>query len=297
MLVLSLCGALAAAVCFGLSSVLQAVGMRGAGPVSELEPKSMVRAWLTLPFLAGVGLDLLGFGFELVALRHLPLFLVQAAIASALAVTAIAAAVVMKERLGRGEKCAVAAVCVGLALLGVSAGPEGANRAHTDFYTALAACLIGLAVLGAGAGRLPGRWRTVTLGLCAGLCFGVLALAARTLPELDPVRMVREPATYLVAASSLIALVLWTMALSGGSVTTATAAMVIGETVLPAVVGVVVLGDEARQGWVPVAVGGFLLAVGGALALARFGELGNAPSGTAPRAAPAAGRASAETAP
>ncbi|MFD0598661.1 hypothetical protein ACFQZ4_45535 [Catellatospora coxensis] len=125
MLIVSLCGALAAAVCFGLSSVMQAVGMRKAGPVSELEPKSLVRAWLTLPFLAGVGLDLLGFGFELVALRHLPLFLVQAAIASALAVTAIAAAVVMKERLGRAEKCAVGAVCVGLALLGVSAGPEG----------------------------------------------------------------------------------------------------------------------------------------------------------------------------
>lgn len=278
MLIVSLCGALAAAVCFGLSSVLQAVGMRKAGPVSELEPKSLVRAWLTLPFLAGVGLDLLGFGFELVALRHLPLFLVQAAIASALAVTAIAAAVVMKERLGLVEKCAVAAVCVGLALLGVSAGPEGANRAHTDFYAALAACLVGLAVLGAGAGRLRGRWRTMVLGLCAGLCFGVLALAARTLPELDPARMMREPATYLVAASSLIALVLWTMALSGGSVTTATAAMVIGETVLPAVVGVVVLGDEARPGWVPVAVGGFLLAVGGALALARFGELSGQPA-------------------
>jgi hypothetical protein len=49
--------------------------------------------------------------------------------------------------------------------------------------------------------------------------------------------------------------------------------MVVGETVLPAVVGVVVLGDEAKHGWVPVAVGGFVLAVGGALALARFGEL------------------------
>ncbi|MEV0460089.1 hypothetical protein [Catellatospora methionotrophica] len=284
MLMVSLCGALAAAVCFGLSSVMQAVGMRGAGPVSEQDPKSLVRAWLTVPFLAGTGLDLLGFGFELVALRHLPLFLVQAAIASALAVTAVAAAVVMKERLGRAEKCAVAAVCVGLALLGVSAGPEGANRAHTDFYTALAACLVGLAVLGAGAGRLPGRWRTVTLGLCAGLCFGVLALAARTLPQLDPARLMREPATYLVAAASLIALVLWTMALAGGSVTTATAAMVIGETVLPAAVGVVVLGDEARPGWVPVAVGGFLLAVGGALALARFGELSKTPSDDAPAA-------------
>lgn len=273
MLVVSLCGALAAAVCFGLSAVMQSVGMRRVGPVSERDPRSLLRAWLTVPFLAGVGVDLLGFGFELVALRHLPLFLVQAAVASALAVTAVAASVVLKERLGRPEKLAVVAVCLGLALLGASAGPEGATRAHTDFYVALGASLVGLAVLGGLAGRLPDRFRTLTLGLCAGLCFGVLALAARTLPELDPLRLLREPATYLVALSSLVALVLWTMALSGGSVTTATAAMVLGETVLPAAVGVLVLGDEARQGWVPVAVGGFLLAVGGALALARFGEL------------------------
>lgn len=290
--VFSLVGALLAAVCFGLSSVMQAVGMRRAGPVSERDPRSLVRAWLTLPFLSGTGLDLLGFGFELVALRHLPLFLVQAAVASALAVTAIAASVMMKERLGRGEKLAVVAVCLGLALLGFSAGPEGATRAHTDFYTALGASLVGLAVLGLLAGRLPSRWRTPVLGLCAGLCFGVLALAARTLPQLDPVRLLREPATYLVAVSSLIALVLWTMALSGGSVTTATAAMVVGETVLPAVIGVLVLGDEARPGWVPVAVGGFLLAVGGALALARFGELrggGPARGATAEVAAAEAG--------
>ncbi|BCJ74649.1 membrane protein [Catellatospora sp. IY07-71] len=292
MLVVSMIGALLAAVCFGLSSVMQAVGMHRAGPVSEEDPRSLVRAWLTVPFLAGTGLDLLGFGFELVALRHLPLFLVQAAVASALAVTAIAASVVMKERLGRGEKLAVVAVCLGLALLGCSAGPEGATRAHPDFYTALGASLLGLAVLGLLAGRLPGRWRTPILGLCAGLCFGVLALAARTLPQLDPVRLLREPATYLVAVSSLIALVLWTMALSAGAVTTATAAMVVGETVLPAVIGVLVLGDEARAGWAPVAVGGFLLAVGGALALARFGELRGGPAeGAAATAAPAeAGR-------
>jgi hypothetical protein len=39
------------------------------------------------------------------------------------------------------------------------------------------------------------------------------------------------------------------------------------------VIGVVVLGDSARPGWMPVAYAGFSIAVAGALALARFGEI------------------------
>jgi drug/metabolite transporter (DMT)-like permease len=255
-------GALAAAVCFGLATVLQAIGMRRSG--------SLAKAVFTLPMIAGIALDLLGFLFELAALRHLPLFLVQAAVASSLAVTAIAAAVMIGEHLRGRDWIAVGAVCLGLAALGVSAGPEGGSRASNAFYWSLAIALVVLAVIGALSART--RHRTVLLGLCAGLCFGILAIAARTLPEFT--RLLHEPAAYLAAVAGPTAFVLWTAALSSGSVTTATAAMVIGQTVLPAAIGVLVLGDEARQGFLAVAGAGFLLAVGGALSLARYGEVG-----------------------
>jgi hypothetical protein len=52
--------------------------------------------------------------------------------------------------------------------------------------------------------------------------------------------------------------------------------VVVGETAIPAVVGILVLGDHTRPGFAPVAVLGFLLAVAGALALSRFGEPGAA---------------------
>jgi hypothetical protein len=53
-------------------------------------------------------------------------------------------------------------------------------------------------------------------------------------------------------------------------VTTATAANVVTQTAVPAVVGVWLLGDRVREGWGPVAVLGFALALAGALGLARF---------------------------
>src|SRR6478736_5402855 len=89
------------------------------------------RTW-QLP--TGVALDTLGFVFELAALRHLPLFLVQSAVAASLAVTAVTASAIMGEHLTRRDWLAVGAVCGGLALLGLSAGPEGASAASSGFY-------------------------------------------------------------------------------------------------------------------------------------------------------------------
>ena len=65
---------------------------------------------------------------------------------------------------------------------------------------------------------------------------------------------------------------LYATALEGGSVTVATAAVVLAETTPPAVVGVMFLGDHTRPGLGGVALLGFSLAIVCAVALARFGE-------------------------
>ena len=65
---------------------------------------------------------------------------------------------------------------------------------------------------------------------------------------------------------------LYATALEDGSVTVATAAVVLAETTPPAVVGIMFLGDHTRPGLGGVAVLGFSLAVVCAVALARFGE-------------------------
>jgi hypothetical protein len=75
-----------------------------------------------------------------------------------------------------------------------------------------------------------------------------------------------------VAAAGIVSFILFATALEDGSVTVATAMVVIAETTAPAVVGVMFLGDHARPGLGGVAVLGFSLAVVCAVALARFGE-------------------------
>ncbi|SPE57655.1 hypothetical protein SNS2_3327 [Streptomyces netropsis] len=266
--------ALGSAVCFGTASVLQAVAARAVAPGSGsgVDTALLMRALRQWRYLAGLALDALGFALELFALRHLPLYAVGAALAASLAVTAVVASWMLRVRLSGVEWAAVGVVCGGLAMLGLASGAEGAETGSLALRLGTLGVAAGVLGLGALAGRLPGRARAAALGLGAGIGFGVVEVAVRLTDDISPGALVTDPAAYAVLLGGGAAFLLLTSALQRGSVTAATAGMVIGETVGPALVGVVWLGDRTRPGLAPLAVAGFFLAVLGALALARFGE-------------------------
>ncbi|MFE5893687.1 hypothetical protein ACFQ6E_32730 [Streptomyces sp. NPDC056462] len=266
--------ALGAAVCFGTATVLQAMAARAASAQGGRggEAGVLLRSLRQWRYLAGLALDGLGFVLQVVALRSLPIYAVGAALASSLAVTAVVAARLLRVRLRRNEWVAVGVVCVGLAMLGLASGAEG-DREGSD---ALRFAMLGvaLAVLGVGlaGGRLPERGRGLVLGLAAGFGFGVVEVAVRLIDSVAVPELLANPATYALVLGGGAAFLALTSALQRGSVTTATAALVIGETIGPALVGVVWLGDRTREGLAWLAVLGFVVSVVGALALARFGE-------------------------
>jgi drug/metabolite transporter (DMT)-like permease len=274
--------ALGASVCFGTATVLQAVAARAAGPgeggAEGGEAALLLRALRQWRYLAGLALDGLGFLLQIVALRSVPIYTVAAALASSLAVTGVVAARLLRVRLSAMEWGAVAVVCAGLAILGLASGAEGdrAGPAALAWVMLVIAALVLL--LGLFGGRRSGRGRALVLGLGAGCGFGVVEVAVRLIDSLAPSDLFTDPATYALLVGGGAAFLLLTSALQRGSVTTATAGMVVGETIGPAAVGVIWLGDRTRDGLAWPAVLGFAIAVAGALALARFGE---APAKTA----------------
>src|SRR4051794_14421947 len=126
--------ALVSALCYGVAAVLQAKAAR-VDPDGPARP--LLRLMVRGPFVAGVVLDVVGFAAQFAALRVAPVFLVQAAQAGSLAVTAAVAVAVLKIRLSTRDWIAVGTVCVGLAALAVSAGPESAAPTGLGFRTAL----------------------------------------------------------------------------------------------------------------------------------------------------------------
>jgi drug/metabolite transporter (DMT)-like permease len=279
----SLVAALVSAVCYGVAAVMQAMAVRAAsrrtaasaGAGQGVDPALVIRMLRQWRFLASILIDLVGFVAQLIALRRLPLFAVQAIVASNLAVTAVCAAWLMRARLSSREWLAVAGVVVGVSLLGLSAGPQGAASVGWAFQLGLLLAVAGVALAGMVAARLPNPARTPLLGAIAGTGYAVLAVAARILPGFSPQQLVRSPAAYTLAAAGIVSFMLYATALEGGSVTTATAGVILAETMPPAVVGVVFLGDATRPGFAAVAVLGFVFAVACAVALARFGEAGH----------------------
>ncbi|MEU5215652.1 hypothetical protein AB0G79_05545 [Streptomyces sp. NPDC020807] len=262
--------ALGSAVCFGVASVLQAVAARAAEPGTGggVDVALLWRALRQWRYLAGLGLDVLGFGLQVVALRTLPIYVVGAALAASLAVTAVVASRLLRVRLSRVEWWAVAVVCAGLAMLALASGEEGTDPGPEWLRWALLGAAGGVLLVGVAAGRLPEKPRALVLGLGAGFGFGVVEVAVRLIDGFDPA----DPVWYALALGGGAAFALLTSALQRGSVTTATAGMVLGETIGPALIGVVWLGDRTREGLGWLAVTGFAVAVAGSLTLARFGE-------------------------
>ena len=103
MVLLAVLGAVLAALCYGAGAILQATAARSQQVTGGLDVALLVRLVRQLPYVAGLGLDAVGFVASLVALRSLPLFLVQAVIASSVGVTAVLAWRFLAVRLDRQE--------------------------------------------------------------------------------------------------------------------------------------------------------------------------------------------------
>ncbi|MEZ7002091.1 hypothetical protein [Streptomyces sp. AD55] len=266
--------ALASACCFGTASVLQAVAARAVetGSGSGVDPVLLLRALRQWRYAAGLCLDGLGFLLQVVALRSLPLYAVGASLAASLAVTAVVAVWLLDARLSVAEWAAVATMCVGLALVVLASGAQGQHPGAAALRWSLPGLVLVVLVTGALAGRLADRPRALLLGLGAGAGFGVVEVGVRLIGPLEVPRIFGDPTLYALVLGGAAGFLLLTSALQRGSVTVATAGMVLVETAGPAVVGLLWLGDRPRSGFEWLAAAGFLASVAGALALTRFGD-------------------------
>ncbi|WP_100836216.1 DMT family protein [Kitasatospora fiedleri] len=304
-MILGLVTAVAASACYGTGSVLQALGARrsarqeaaAAGAVTGHGGPSLsstAKAAVTWEFILGTVLDFVGFGLGALAARLLPLFLSQTIISANLVITAVLSVRLLGLRLRQAEWLSIGVLCGALVLLAVAAGPEGGHEAARAFHWAL---LIGSAVLVAGGSlvvRRLGSGGAVVAGLLSGLGFGALGIGVRVLDGVQPFALgalLADPALYAVLVGGLGGMYLHTVALQVGSVNGATAALVVGETVVPGAVGVLWLGDSSRAGLGWLAVLGFLLAVVSAVGVAYFGEEGGALQAAAEEERAPAGRA------
>lgn len=279
-----LLSALAAALAFGVGALLQAISARREPTTAGLDLRLLVRLLRHPEYVVAVVLYLGGFLLHLVALRTAPLFLAQAVVSSSVAVTAVLAARVVGALFGRVEQVAVVGVCVGLFVLAVAADAHGDVATTTPERSLLLVATASVVGVGWLVGRFHGEVASTVLSLLSGCGYAIVAVAARVLPDLDVGTLVRDPATYALVVSGPVAFLLYSTALQRAGVLVTTSALVVTQTAVPAVVGVVLLGDQVRTGWGAGAVIAFVLALTCVYTLARRDAL--AETSTAPGRGP-----------
>jgi drug/metabolite transporter (DMT)-like permease len=284
----ALLGVLAAAVCSGTAAVLQAAAVRRLPSAGALSPGFAVDLLRSPRYLIALLLIAAGFSLSVLALRTLPLFVVQAGRASSLAVTAGLAVLVLRARLRPPEVVAIIGVVVGLVLLALSAGQQQSADVGLAPRLTLLGAVLAVGALAVAAMRITPPSRSgLALGVLAGLCFGALAVGARILRDFIPAGLITDPAAWAAGLGGVLGLVLGAIALQRAAVVGVTASMVGTEALVGAGLGMLLCGDRPLPGRAPLALLGFVLVVTGAVVLARFGapehpESSPEPSGVLP---------------
>jgi drug/metabolite transporter (DMT)-like permease len=173
---IGLISSLAAALLLSTGLVLQALDARCVADHHGLRLSLLGRLLRRPRWLAGTAIGYLAFPFQLLALRHAPLVLVQPVHAFGLLIVLAAGARLMRERVGTFELLGVAAIVTGLGLVawGSPAGVDSATSQAALGGVTLA--LTAFAFMPFGLGERCGR---STLLVCSGLGFAAANMAVK----------------------------------------------------------------------------------------------------------------------
>jgi hypothetical protein len=274
---LALLAAAGTSVLFGFGSVLQKAAAERVVAVRRLDARLLPRLLRQGHYLLGWICDTAGWVLQVAALTVLPLFVVQGFVVMGTGCTALLAWWLLGTRLSRrGWRALGLMLGAGVAL----ALTAPADRPVRFGFAGLA---VGAAVLGTllAAGRVlarhTGRWTGTGFGALAGVGFALVAVFGKAVAPLPgrPLAdqlggLLRTPAPYLVVAAGAAAALLYATGLQRGQVVAVEAPLVAVELILPAALGITVLGESLPGGWrLPLAIAGRLTALAGSLLLAR----------------------------
>lgn len=288
MFLIGVVAACLAALAYGMSTVLRALGARRVAQTARDEGdgdivnasggptlKSTMSTLIDPAFILGTLMVVIGFAGGALAARFLPLFLSQTIVSANLVVTALLGTIMLSIALHTRDWVAIWLVVLSLCLLGVSSSHKTGGGEGAGFHWGLFLATVALSALALVGVYKLGRNGAIVGGAAAGLLFGVIAIAVRILNGVHPfnvVELVTDPAAWTIAVAGAVGFFVQTVALQLGAVNGITAVLVVGETAGPSLVGVLFLNDTAKPGFGWLAVVGFIGAVIGAVLVAWYGS-------------------------
>lgn len=248
--------ALAAACCYELAYVVQALETRRVGGGEQIEPTLLARLLRRPRWVAGTALSGVGALLQIWALTLAPLTVVQPTLALGLVLLLVLSASVLHEPVGARERLGVALILAGVVLAALTAAPE-VGEAHDPAAVAVLVALLALPTL------LPFALRSL-----ADARLRVLAAASGDALAAVGLKLVADAANggtwalavlYAVGAllAGLLALTAEMSALQRIRATRVAPVVLAGQVLVPALAGPLVFGER----WGRSVAGGILLAL------------------------------------
>lgn len=241
------------------------------------------RAYAADPlWLLGLFLQPAGYALYLWALSRGPVAVVQPVMSAGIVLFVAFAVGVLGERLRAGEWGAVAAVGLGLFLLGWSLGPEGepVSTGAAGWAVAGYSGAVFAVAAGASAGRWRGRLPGVALGIWSGVLLGLASLYAKNLASAltrlgdgpGLAALVGDPYPYLTAAGNIAGFYVLLHALRRARAAVVFTVSSTLSNIVPILGAMVALGERLPHGAVPAGlrIVALALTILGAACLARF---------------------------
>ncbi|MFI2379205.1 DMT family transporter [Streptomyces sp. NPDC018964] len=266
---------LAAGVCFAVAGVLQQWAAAGRPDAEALTARLLGRLARDPLWLCGIGLAVVAYGFQSLALAFGPLSLVQPLIVAELVFAVPLSARLYRLRLGRREWSGTLAVAAGLALALLSARPHGGDPRAAGPLSWLAAVGAVAAVVCAAlavARVLSGPWRASATALAAGAVMGTQSvLLASTVDRLRhglPAALAAWQ-TYALVVASVGGLLLIQSAFQQGPLAASMTVLDATEPVVAVAMGTLLFDETIRTGRLVSAVtlAGLVLVAAGIAAL------------------------------
>lgn len=256
--------ALGAALCYATAAVIQQRTARQEDP-RHAGRISLLWSLLHRPvWLAGIAVDVAGYGLQAVALRLGSLALVQGLLVSGLGF-AVALAAATGDRASRRDLVGSAAIAVGLMFFVLGAPVGGTSSAPFGRWAVAGAATLGLCgafVLAAARGVGPSQ-RAALYAAAAGVAYGLTGALTKTVVrpgQLDAHIVLTWP-PYALAAVSLAGMVVVQTSFQAGPVTASLPVLTAAEPVWAWVLGVALFSERAHHP-APAVLGAGLAALG-----------------------------------
>ena len=259
--------AFATALCYGISAVLEDRAAKLTPVTGKSGKRAAFRATVSTGYMVGMALSVVAWAFSLIALHRLPLFAVQAIAGSSIGVVVLITWAVTGRRPSRREVILLCVLAVALTALAASAATSDPKPVSWVFKVFIWVGVIGVACAAVGATKVPGARGSALLGGVSGLSDGGMALCARALHHHNFVDLVTDPLAIALIPFTIIGIVAFAASLQRGAVAIALACQQAALTVVPSIIGLLVLGDRARHGFAVVTYAGFVVTVSAVVAL------------------------------